>query len=96
MKANQIFRKNEQGFANMVPMVLVVVIAFALLFIGGYVFGTIHVELKDASANADADSTMDNISENWDSGLDIVQVVIIITILSSAIGAIFLFTRFGR
>ena len=39
-------------------------------------------------------NTMDNTSINWDSSLDIVQVVIIITVLAAAIGAIFLFTRF--
>jgi len=37
---------------------------------------------------------MTNISGNWDAGLDIVQVVVIITVLASAIGAIFLFTKF--
>jgi len=37
---------------------------------------------------------MTNISGNWDSGLDIIQVVVIITVLAIAIGAIFLFTRF--
>jgi len=35
-----------------------------------------------------------NISTNWDTNLDIVQVVVIITILAMAIGAIFLFTKF--
>jgi hypothetical protein len=94
MKANRSI-KNEQGFTNLVPLVLTVVIAFALLFIGGYVFGTIHQELEEATSNTDAESTMDNVSENWDSSLDIVQVVIIITILASAVAAIFVFTRFG-
>jgi len=37
---------------------------------------------------------MMNVSGNWDSGIDIVQVVIIITVLAVAIGAIFLFTKF--
>jgi len=39
-------------------------------------------------------NTMDNVSGNWDSSIDIVQVVIIITILAMAVGAIFIFTRF--
>ena len=39
-------------------------------------------------------SGLNNTSGNWDSALNIVQVVIIITILAAAIGAIFLFTRF--
>jgi len=76
-------------------MVLAVVIGFALLFIGSYVNGTIRTELVEATDNADSERTMSNISGNWDSSIDIVQVVIIITILASAIGAIFLFTRFG-
>ena len=39
-------------------------------------------------------NTLNNKAKNWDSTLDIVQVVIIITVLAAAIGAIFLFTRF--
>lgn len=86
--------KNKHGFSNLVPMVLAVVITFALLFIGGYVNGTIHEELDDSSSNDNARATMNNTSQNWDSTLNIVQVVIIITVLAAAIGAIFLFTRF--
>ena len=86
--------ENEAGFSNLVPMVLAVVICFALLFIGGYVNGTIHEELDSSIDNDGARSTMNNTSDNWDSALGIVQVVIIISVLASAIGAIFLFTRF--
>jgi hypothetical protein len=75
-------------------MVLAVTITFALLFIGGYVNGTIHDQLDGTIDNDDARSTMNNTSDNWDATLNIVQVVIIITVLASAIGAIFLFTRF--
>lgn len=98
MKANQkiTLKEDKKGFANLVPMVLAVVITFALLFIGGYVNGVIHEELDSATSNTDAQSTMNNISQNWDSSIDIVQIVVIITILAGAIGAIFLFTRFGR
>jgi len=39
-------------------------------------------------------NTLRNNSGKWDSGVDIVQVVIIISILASAIGAIFMFTKF--
>lgn len=39
---------------------------------------------------------MNNVSSNFDGTVDIVQVVIIIIVLAVAIGAIFLFTRFGR
>jgi len=85
---------DNKGYSNLVPMVLAVVITFALLFIGAYVNGTIHDELNDATDNVNAQNTMQNISANWDTGIDIVQVVIIITILAGAIGAIFLFTRF--
>jgi len=85
---------DDKGYSNIVPMVLAVVICFALLFIGAFVNGTMHDELVTATDNADAERTMSNISGNFDSGIDIVQVVIIITILASAIGAIFMFTRF--
>lgn len=75
-------------------MILAVVIAFALLFIGAFVNGTIHEELEASTDNAQAENTMNNVSDNFDSALDIVQVVIIITVLAGAIAAIFLFTRF--
>ena len=95
MKSNRKFLgKDEAGYSNLVPMVLAVVITFALLFIGAYINGTIHEELEDATDNTDAESTMNNISGNYDSSLDIVQVVIIITLLAGAVGAIFMFTRF--
>ena len=96
MKANRKagILENKSGFSNLVPMVLAVVITFALIFIGGYVNGTIHDELDSASSNDNARATMNNTSSNWDSTLNIVQVVIIITVLAAAIGAIFLFTRF--
>jgi hypothetical protein len=75
-------------------MILAVVIAFALLFIGAYVNGTIHQELDEAGGSSQARGTMNNTSANYDSVLDIVQIVIIITVLAGAIAAIFLFTRF--
>ena len=85
-------------------MVLAIIITFAVLFIGAYINGTISQELEDTMPTAgersgtqnDTLRTIDNVSGNWDTGIDIVQVVIIITILGSAIGAIFMFTRFGR
>jgi len=88
--------EDKKAYSNLVPMVLAVVITFALLFIGNYVNGTMYDELADASDNTDAITTMSNISQNWDTGIDIVQVVVIITILAGAIGAIFMFTRYGR
>jgi hypothetical protein len=86
--------KDRKGYSNLVPMVLAVTITFALLFIGGYVNGTIHDQLDSNIDNDDARATMNNTSDNWDATLNIVQVVIIITVLAAAIGAIFLFTRF--
>jgi len=86
---------NKQAFTNLVPTVLVIVIVFAILFIGAYVNGTIHESLETASSNTDAEHSMNNISTNYDSSLDIVQIVIIISLLAMAIGAIFMFTRFG-
>lgn len=92
---------NIMAYANLVPMILAIVIAFCMLFIGAYINGTIHEELEDTMTPATAGtpedyalSRMNNTSQNFDSALDIVQVVIIITVLAAAIGAIFLFTRF--
>jgi len=93
MKANQ-FIKNEKGYSTLVPMVLAIVITFALLFIGAFVNGVIHEKLEASTDNTKATNTMNNVSDNFDSSLDIVQIVIIITLLAGAIGAIFLFTRF--
>lgn len=102
MKAN---RKqllgNKDGFSQLVPMVLVIIIAFAVLFIGAYINGEIDQSLTDTMPAAASRSvlqnntlgTMQNTSDNWDSALGIVQVVIIISLLAAAIGAIFLFTR---
>jgi hypothetical protein len=101
LKSNR-FVKNDRAFTNLVPLVLAVVITFAILFIGGYVNGQIDQSLIDSMPAAGSRSilqnntisTMDNISGNWDSSLDIVQVTIIISILAGAVAAIFLFTRF--
>jgi len=94
---------NELAYANLVPLVLAVIIVFALLFAGSFIAGTVHTELEDqypttvtsrSQIQNRSVSTMNNVSANLDSMLDIVQVVVIITILAAAIGAIFLFTRF--
>ena len=86
--------ENEKGFAQLVPMVMAVIIVFALLFVGSFINGTIQDELEDAvDADSDAINTMGNISDNWDTGIDLMQVTIIITILAGAIAAIFLFAR---
>ena len=94
---------DDFGAVNLVPMVLAVIIAFCILFVGAYVNGTISGELHqslglnppETSAESRVKARMNNTSWNWDSALDIVQVVIIISILAAAIGAIFMFTRFG-
>ena len=100
-------RKDLRAFANMVPMVLAIVIAFALLFVGIFVNGEISSNLT-AQYNDDPTlrtgtegqlqnttvTRLNNISGNQDATLDIVQVVIIITVLAGAIAAIFLFRRF--
>jgi flagellar biosynthesis protein FlhB len=95
--------KDENGYSNLVPLVLAIVITFALLFVGTYVVGSISQSLEDSYPAAtyrtdlqnDTLTTMGTIEDNYDSTLDIVQVVIIITILAGAIAAIFLFTRFN-
>ena len=94
---------NNIAYTNLVPAVLAVVITFAILFIGSFITGTISDELtsdyvglnhSDYPTEMNTWRSMNNTSKNWDSALNIVQVVIIITILAMAIGAIFLFTRF--
>ena len=86
-------------------MVLAIVICFAILFVGIYVNGEINQSLRDTypdtpdgtAVGLQQNKTIDrlsNISVNQDSALDIVQIVIIITVLAGAIAAIFLFTRF--
>ena len=93
---------DKRGFAQLVPMVLVVVIVFAMLFVGAFVIGDIHQSLAESFPDAAGTRTpaqnstlftINNTSGNWDSTLDIVQVGFIITVLAAAIGAIFLFTR---
>ena len=93
---------DKKAMANLIPAVLAVVITFAIIFIGAYVNGEINQSLEDSFPAAASRSTIQNesldtmavVQENFDSSLDIVQVVIIITLLASAVGAIFLFTRF--
>jgi len=114
MKANQLkkLKEDKTAFTNLVPMILGIIIVFALLFIGGYINGIIHDELQTSIGtttggagpgtwqNVDrflenaTKASMNNTSENYDSALNIVQVVIIITVLAAAIGAIFMFTRY--
>ena len=102
---NRKLRKDVHAFAQLVPMVLAVVIVFAILFVGIFVNGEISSSLTDTypSTVTDRDmlentsvNRMGNISTSQDSAIDIVQVVIIITILASAIAAIFLFTKFQQ
>ncbi|GAG57223.1 unnamed protein product [marine sediment metagenome] len=92
------------AFGMLVPMVLAVIIVFAILFVGIFVNAEISNSLQDTYPTSDSDKSviqnssvarLSNISTSQDSALDIVQVVIIITVLAAAIGAIFLFTRFG-
>ena len=102
---NYKLKKDVKAFTSMVPMVLTVVIAFAILFVGLFVNGSISSNLRESMKMDDYNSStghivnssyrrLNNLSADQDSALDIVQVVIIITILAAAIGAIFLFTRF--
>lgn len=103
MKANSKFVNKDDGVTNLLPMAIVIVIGFAILFVGFFVHGEIRQALTDSYPAAasrtpiqnDTLSTQDNITENSNSALDIVQIVIIITLLAAAIGAIFMFTRYG-
>jgi len=101
MKANQ-FLQNDEGVSNLLPIALAIVIGFAILFVGAFVHGEIRQALTDSYPAAGSRSVLQNntlqsqsnISTNSDSAIDIVQIVIIITLLAAAIGAIFMFTRF--
>jgi len=86
---NRKLKKNVKAFTNLVPMVLAVVIVFAILFVGIFVNGEIYQALDDSFPTAPKGT-----SGAIQNALDIVQVVIIITVLAGAIAAIFLFTRF--
>jgi len=94
-------RQDNKGFAQLVPMVMAVIIVFAILFVGAFINGQINDSLEDSfpaeasrsTQQNDTLETMGNISGNWDTGIDLMQVTIIITILAGAIAAIFLFAR---
>ena len=91
---------DEKGFQNIVPLVLAVVIAFALIFVGVFVVGIVQKNLVAQTTGQGkslwvTQSAMNNTSKNFDSVLSVVNIAIIITVLAMAIGAIFLFTRGG-
>ena len=102
MKANKKFIQDDSALSNLVPLALAIIITFAILFIGGFVNGQISQSLLDTYPAAASRTHLqnrsvnaqNNISANWDSSLSIVQVVVIISLLAAAIGAIFIFTRF--
>jgi len=104
MKANQFLQDDQKGYTNLLPIAITIVICFALLFIGVFVAGEIRESVLAQYPAAATRSQLQNqtvlrqtnLSVNYDSAVDIVQIVIIITLLAAAIGAIFLFTRFGR
>ena len=92
--------ENQDGFNNLVPMVLAVVITFALIFVGVFVIGVIQKNMFSQVAGQGSylwrtQSAMNNSSKNFDSVLSVVNIAVIITVLAAAIGAIFLFTRIG-
>ena len=99
MKANRLAR-NDHAVGNLVPLVLTIIIGFALLFVGNFVTGILHVELDEAitddtsSNDHQARYMINNTTDNWASSIDIIYVAIIIVVLVTAISAIFLFTRF--
>ena len=93
---------NQKAFVGLVPLVITIVIAFALLFVGQFVNFEISDALKDSlpipTERRGVQNRMilgaNNTTDNMNSAYDIVQVTIIITVLAAAIGAIFMFTRF--
>ena len=95
-------RKNKAGGLGLVPMIMAVVIAFVLIYVGLYITGTIHDEAiadfgvpltRSTGANRSL-TAMNNTSDNFVSGLNIINIAIIITIFASIIGAIMLFVKY--
>lgn len=93
--------RNESGFNNLVPMVLAVIITFALIFVGIFILGVVNKNLVTNLQGTGsvparmAMNSLNNSSKNFDSVLSVINIAIIITVLAMAIGAIFLFTRVG-
>ena len=92
---------DNNAYQNIVPIIMAVIIAFCLIIVGVFICGEIHIQLYNNlnATHTELDMknihTMNNTSVNFDSALSIINIVIIITILAAAIGAIFMFTRRG-
>lgn len=89
--------KNNEDAFDLVPMVLAVVVTFALIIVGVIVIGFVQKSTSDQLGHDRLTNkyinSMNNTSKNFDSVLSVVNIAIIITVLAFAIGAIFLFTR---
>ena len=104
MKANRkSLTDSEEGYTYIIPLILSVVIVFALLYVGSFIGGTLRNELVDSYGVVAGSpfvmenisiNMMSNISSDFEGSMDIIQVAVIITILATAIGAIFMLARF--
>jgi hypothetical protein len=99
MKANQKYReigKEVSGFSFIVPMTMAIIIGFSAMAIGAYIIGEIGSVLEDsfpeAGLRSDNEnktiSLLGNVTDGFESVVDIEIVVIIITALSMAILAV--------
>ena len=97
------FREDENAFIEAIPgVVFAVIISYVYLNVGTYMNGTLGSELVDAyGVAADRNdlenasvSTMENLSENYDSNVNIIKVAITICVLLVPVMAIMTMRRF--
>lgn len=99
-------KTEDEGYTNLVPMVLGVIIAFAVIGVGIFIIGMLGNQaqkmLPRPATHKDQPNylnttfnRLNNTSRNFDSVLSVVNIAIIIAVLAMAIGSIFLFTRVG-
>lgn len=101
MNSMRKLKDNNEAVNNIVPMVLAVIVTFALIFVGIFIIGIVNKNLITGLAGQGsaqgrlAQNSMNNSTRNFDAVLSVINIAIIITVLAMAIGAIFLFTRPG-
>jgi len=90
----KIFGNNKAiVFELLLAAAIAVVMFFALMNIGTYINGTIGSELQDASDSTDVDNTLANVSEGFDSSIDIMLIAVIITVITIPLAAVIAIKR---
>lgn len=87
------FRKLKQDqkaivFELLIAGAMAIIMLFALLNIGTFINGTIGSELQDMSSSTSVDNTLTNISEGFDSTLNIMVIAAIITVITIPLAAV--------